>query len=132
MWAHCIWKIHHLILTTIIQSNSAKRIALHFIYEEVSAEKLIEGWTDGFRENHNAEEFKQLEQRLKHSYRFFENMHAGDTIFIDYIPNLGTRLSVNHQHKGIIEGDDFYRAALKVWIGKHPAQQGLKQGMLGI
>ncbi len=116
----------------IIQSNTPKRIALYFVYKEVSAEKLIEGWNDGFRLNLDVGEYAQLEQRLQQSYHFFEDMAAGDVIYLDYQPAIGTRLIVNNRLKGIIEGTDFYQAALKVWIGEHPAQQTLKLGMLGL
>ncbi len=119
-------------IDTIIFSNKPKRIALHFVYDEVTAEKLIEGWTDGFRENNSEEQFNKLKSRLIKSYRFFETMYSGDTIFLDLIPGVGTRLTINNEFKGLIEGDDFSQAALKVWIGKKPAQAALKQGMLGI
>ncbi|MDQ1362683.1 MAG: hypothetical protein QG652_543, partial [Pseudomonadota bacterium] len=65
------------------------------------------------------------------SYDYFATMKSGDVIYLDYIPGKGTRLSINNQLRGFIEGADFYRAALKVWIGDHPAQLPLKQGMLG-
>jgi len=32
---------------------------------------------------------------------------------------------------GLIEGDDFFRALLMVWIGEHPADTSLKKGLLG-
>lgn len=115
----------------ILHSKRARRIALHFVYDEVSAEKLIEGWNDGFVNNLSAAQLQQVRERLHRSYAFFQTMHAGDSIYLDFLPGIGTRLSVNDRVKGIIPGDDFFQAVLKVWIGDRPAQQELKQAMLG-
>ena len=115
----------------ILNNDGAKRIALHFIYDEVSAEKLLEGWKDGFRLNNTRQQLQQLQQRFEQSQHLFRTVHAGDTIYIDYLPGQGTRVSINDQVTGMIPGADFYQAALKVWLGEHPAQQAMKQGMLG-
>ncbi|VAW80215.1 hypothetical protein MNBD_GAMMA14-779, partial [hydrothermal vent metagenome] len=32
---------------------------------------------------------------------------------------------------GIVQGEDFFSALLRVWIGKHPADTSLKKGLLG-
>ena len=39
----------------ILCEQSSLRIALHFVYDEVSADKLREGWRDGFKNNNSAE-----------------------------------------------------------------------------
>jgi hypothetical protein len=57
---------------------------------------------------------------------------AGSIILIDWIPEKGTQLSVDGQAKGKeIAGEDFYIALLKVWLGKDPVQDDIKQGLLG-
>jgi hypothetical protein len=35
------------------------------------------------------------------------------------------------QVKGVIEGDDFNRAMLRIWLGPKPPSGDLKNGMLG-
>lgn len=116
----------------ILNAGGAKRIALHFVYDEVSVDKLLEGWNDGFRLNNAPARLDDLQQRLEASRHLFQTVHAGDVIYIDYLPDQGTRVTVNGQVKGLIPGADFYRAALKVWLGNYPAQETLKQAMLGI
>lgn len=116
----------------IIYSEMPKRIALYFVYKEVSADKLIEGWKDGFVSNNEPQRLNAMQSRLNQSYGYFTTMKAGDVLFLDYIPNQGTRLMINNQIRGYIEGADFYQAALKVWLGEHPAQGQLKDGMLGL
>ena len=115
----------------VLHTPGPKRIALHFVYHEVSAEKLREGWNDGFYNNLNPQQLEAVDERLQASYEYFQDMRAGDTLYLDYLPDRGTRISVNNQVRGIIRGDDFFHAVLKVWIGDRPAQRALKNAMLG-
>ena len=43
----------------------------------------------------------------------------------------GTRVVVNGEAKGIVAGDDFHRALLRIWLGDQPADTSLKKAMLG-
>ena len=58
-------------------------------------------------------------------------MQRGDVISIDYIPETGTEVRNNNEWRGVIPGNDFYRALLKIWLGNEPVSDSLKQGMLG-
>jgi hypothetical protein len=53
-------------------------------------------------------------------------------VHLDWLPESGTRLTFNGVAKGSdIPGEDFYRALLKIWIGDKPAQDDLKEHLLG-
>jgi hypothetical protein len=44
----------------------------------------------------------------------------------------GTQLVVDGKPAGkAIEGEDFYRALLRIWLGSHPVQEDLKKALLG-
>ena len=56
----------------------------------------------------------------------------GDAVNIEYLPDSGTRITVNGQAKGApIVGEDFYNAVLRVWLGDKPADADLKKELLG-
>ncbi|MDP1535229.1 MAG: chalcone isomerase family protein, partial [Rubrivivax sp.] len=56
----------------------------------------------------------------------------GDLIHIEFVPDTGTRITVNGQPRGAaIAGEDFYTAVLRIWLGDKPADGGLKKGLLG-
>ncbi len=56
----------------------------------------------------------------------------GTVVELDYLPESGTRLSLNGQQRGAdIPGEDFYRALLRIWLGDKPAQDDLKNALLG-
>lgn len=47
------------------------------------------------------------------------------------VPGSGMQVDVNGTLKGMIEGDDFARAFLSIWLGENPQTPELKSGLLG-
>ena len=108
-----------------------KRIALHMVRDEVSREKMTAALYDGFEENTSEKQLEKLQSRLKTFNSYFPDLTAGDVILIDFIPATGVRVGINGEEKGVIEGADFYTALLDVWLGEEPADDDLKDAMLG-
>lgn len=106
------------------------RITLTFAHD-VPAEKLVEGWQDGFNHNNSEAELAGLKDRLESSYSYFTDMKVGDSIHIDRHPSEGSQLWINGEHKLSIPGDDYFKAVMKIWLGKEPAQNQLKECLLG-
>jgi len=115
----------------ILNDTNSKRIALNFLYKEVSKEKLVSGWTDGFQNNNDDAVFSSLKTKLNKFNNFFTSMHKGDSVILDFFTNTKTRVTINNQIKGEIVGNDFQMALLKVWLGDDPADYSLKDAMLG-
>jgi Chalcone isomerase-like len=116
----------------LIKHSGAKRMLMHFVYDEVPVEKIVSGWIDGFEENNSEEDFKSLKTRIDQFNALFETMNEGDKVLLDYLPGQGTRVTVKGNEKGFIEGEDFNQALLKIWIGEEPVTEELKEGILGI
>ena len=109
-----------------------KRVVMHMVYEEVSADKMASAWRDGFEDNNSDEKLAVLQDRLQVLIGYFDTLKAGDVILLDYIPGTGTRVTIRGEHKGDIPGEDFYAALLDVWLGDEPADDDLKDAMLGM
>jgi len=109
-----------------------KRIVMHMVYDEVSREKMNAAWYEGFEENNSDEQFGRLKSRLETFIDLFPDLKAGDVIYLDYIPSSGTLVTFNGEKKAVIEGADFYAALLDVWLGEEPADDDLKDAMLGL
>ena len=109
-----------------------KRVLMHFVYDEIGAEKLTDGWTEGFEENQTDEQLEKLSERLQKFNAMFTTVHAGDVVLLDYIPGKGTVVKIKGEQKGVIAGEDFYSALLDVWLGEEPADDDLKEAMLGL
>lgn len=116
----------------ILQHTGTKRMHMHFIYDEVPREKLVNGWIDGFEKNLSQDDFNILKPRIDQFNALFDTVHEGDIIYLDYLPLQGTRVTIKGVEKGIIKGIDFNQALLKIWIGEEPVSDDMKQGLLGI
>lgn len=115
----------------ILAMPGAKRIVMHFVHDEVSKEKLTAAWTEGFENNQSTAALNNLHLRLNQFNDFFDTVHAGDVILLDYLPKVGTTVTIKDTKKGVIPGEDFHRALLAVWLGNEPADDDLKTGLLG-
>ena len=117
-------------ISKAISMSGGKRVLMHFL-REVSAAKINSAWEDAFRANLKPAEYNTLKARLKKFKGLFSDMKEGDEILMDYQPGAGTEVRINGRSAGSIEGEDFFRALLLVWLGDVPADKGLKQSMLG-
>ena len=118
-------------INNILKDLNDKRITLHFLYKEVSKEKLTNGWIAGFKNNNPDSVFTLLKTRLDKFNSFFDTTHKGDVVTLDFLKNKNTRVTINGQLKGEISGSDFQLALLKVWLGDDPADYNLKEAMIG-
>ena len=111
--------------------KGSKRVVMHMVYDEVERKKITNGWNDGFEDNNSDEQLEKLQARLKIFNSYFPDLKKNDVLLFDFIPATGTRVTINGEVKGVIEGADFYSALLDVWLGEEPADDDLKQAMLG-
>jgi len=116
----------------ILSRPWAWRMQLDFVYKEVSRDKLLDSWREGFEKNQSAETLQQLQARIEQFYQYFDSSAlARDRYRFDYDPASGTRISKNGDALGVIPGEDFAAALLEIWIGNYPADKGLKKSLLG-
>ena len=116
---------------TAIADNGYKRVVMHFLYDDVGQEKLVDGWNDGFSANLAEEAQKKLQPRIDtFNAMFTEGMTKGDRIIFDYVPGQGTRVSIKGEEKGIITGKDFNDALLSIWLGDEPVSSDLRRDLL--
>ncbi len=124
----------------ILDQVEAKQIRFRFLMD-VSATQLVQGWSDGFKNNHTAAQMQQLQPLLQQTYRHFRDMQSGDEITFDFRPGRGTAVSIHAQSdirqadakpdaKNRLPGYNFFRSALKVWLGDRPVSSRLKTCLL--
>ncbi|MBE2260686.1 MAG: chalcone isomerase family protein [Candidatus Accumulibacter sp.] len=118
----------------VLASKGGKRIAITLL-RDLTAKQFVEALQEGMANNHSEAEMAALKDRLKQlsdTMLAIGEAKTGTTIVIDWLPDSGTRLTVNGQVKGKdIAGEDFYKALLKIWLGNKPVQDDLKQALLG-
>ena len=111
-----------------------KRLQLRML-RKADADDFIEALVEGIEDNSSKAELVQLSarmQQLKQTIKAIGSVVAGDTLNFDFVPGVGTSITVNGIQKGsVIEGGDFYNAVLKIFVGENPVDERLKAGLLG-
>ena len=110
-----------------------KRVAIHML-RDVGADTFINALAEGIRENHSEAEAKALEPKVKvlgDTMATLKEAKKGMAITLDW-NGKATQMTVDGKAAGQpIEGDDFYRALLRIWLGEKPVQDDLKKALLG-
>lgn len=114
----------------VVAADGGKRIVMHFLYDKVEKDKLVEGWNEGFAGNSKAEEVVQLQGSIDQFNAMFTDVQKGDLVVLDFIPEKGTVVTIAKQEKGVIPGKDFNDALLRIWLGDKPVDNGLKEKLL--
>lgn len=109
-----------------------KRVSMHFLYDEVNKEKLVNGWNGGFENNLSKSDVLKFKNQITQFNKLFITVKKGDVINLDFVPTTGTKVVINNKIMGLVEGDNFFTALLKIWLGEDPADDELKDAMLGI
>jgi len=118
-----------------IHSKGAKRIVL-VMMREANAEQFVLSILAGMRDNNTGAELgavKAQTESLAATIRAIGQAHRGMRIVLDFRPSLGgTQLYVDGVARGrLLPGEELYRVLLRIWLGEDPAQDDLKQALLG-
>ena len=118
----------------VLAARGAKRIAIVTL-RELTAEQFVDALLEALRKNHDEAALVALQPRIdqfRASMMSIVNAPEKSVVNLDWLPDSGTRLSFNGTARGgDIPGEDFYRALLRIWIGDKPAQDDLKEHLLG-
>lgn len=116
----------------ILSDDGPASVVMHILYNKISKEKITGGWDDGLIANLTSADMRAIKPRLDKFNQLFKAVQEGDDIRIDYIPGKGTEVRISGEWRGVVEGNDFFRALLKVWLGSSPVSSSLKNDMLGL
>ncbi len=114
----------------ILDAAPPWRMLMHFLYDEVSKEKLAAAWEEGFRANLDAKAYRAVAGRLQDLIALFPTLREGDEVLLDHLPGRGVRVVIGGEEQGLIPGDDFATALLSVWLGPEPVTESLKKALL--
>ena len=121
-------------LPEIAANTGPKRLQLRMM-RTAGPDDFVDALAGGMRKNSSPGELQQLEARigqLTHAIQAAGGARKGDVVNFDYVPDVGTTLTLNGLAQGKpIAGADFYAAVLKIFIGERPVDKKLKQGLLG-
>lgn len=114
----------------IVRTDEPRQLVMEFLYKEVSHDKLVEGWNEGFNAN-SPDAVNEIKDRIDTFMSMWPTMRAGDRAVLTYVPGAGTTVEIRGEKKGTIPGADFASAMFNIWLGANPPTAELKDGLLG-
>jgi hypothetical protein len=116
----------------VLAVDGPRLVRMHFLHSEVSRDKLVAAWNEGFAANHEPAALAALQDRIDRFNGLFETLRKGDTVTLAYDPGATvTRVTISGRQRGEIPGADFAAALLRIWLGPAPVSEGLKAELLG-
>jgi hypothetical protein len=117
-----------------IAQPGPKRVQIHML-RDVGADTFTQALAEGIRANHSEAQVQALEPRLQQlgaTIAQIGEAKKGMAIALDW--NAGaTQVVVDGKPAGSpIQGEDFYAALLRIWLGEKPVQDDLKKSLLGL
>ncbi len=110
-----------------------KRLRMKIMLE-APAKELSKALNRGVKKNEPERVQAQMAERLASFTQVVDGMgtlRVGDVIDLDWLPGKGMQLRLNERPVGgLVEGEDFYRTILKIYIGDRPVDPKMKQGLL--
>lgn len=119
---------------TLLAQKGARRIVISML-RNVDAETFAGALNDGLRNNHSEAQLAAMKTSidvLNANLKTAGEARKGDVIHFEFVPEAGTRVTINGQVRGsVIPGEDFFTAVLRIWLGDKPVDGSLKKGLLG-
>ena len=119
----------------VLAASGPKRIHIHML-RDIDGNELGKLFTKGMEANVSREDFaKSINGVLKLSEIFAsrKQLNNGDSFFVDYVPGVGSTVVLNGKPIGeVIKEPEFFSSLLRIWLGDKPADDGLKDALLGI
>ena len=118
----------------VFADTGAKRVTMHILANEVTAQDLISSLNNALAVNLSPHELALVEKRIRDLNNMMSSIKTlgrGGAVQLDYMPDVGTRITVNGEDKITIPGADFFSALLHIWIGNKPVDGRLRDAMLG-
>ncbi|MFT7722613.1 MAG: chalcone isomerase family protein [Roseateles sp.] len=119
----------------VLAAPGPKRLHIQML-REVDGNEFGKLFTKGMEANAPREEFvKSINGvlRLSEIFASRKSLVAGDNFSVDYIPGAGSAISLNGKSllAEPIKEPEFFSALLRIWLGDKPADDGLKDALLG-
>lgn len=118
----------------VLADPGPQRVLIHMV-RDLDSKTLADALREGLDANHTPAELAPLEARIGELVTLLTarpTVTKDSEIFLDYVPDTGTRVIHDGKLLGTLPGADLHQALLKIWLGSKPVDSGLKNAMLGL
>lgn len=118
----------------LLVAPGPKRMSITLL-RDIDSNELGKAFTKGFEENSPKSDMSKLIPGLIKMGQIFSDqkkMLAGENFTIDWVPGVGTIITVKGKPQGEpFKEPEFYAALMRIWLGPNPADDKLKDALLG-
>lgn len=115
----------------IINADEPQAITLHIISGMITSDKMKSATLEGF-ENSTGGDLSAIQGDVDTFLDVFsEEIKDGDVFDLVYLPGEGVRVLKNGEERATIGDLEFKKALFGIWLSDEPAQEDLKEKMLG-
>ena len=111
-----------------IESDVPKRITVRFLYRHITRQQAVDALRWRLMESPAA---ASIRDQVETFIGWLDDYERGDTIVFDYVPGVGTTVTLQGETRGMMPGASFMRAVWGIFLGDKPITEALKRGMLG-
>lgn len=116
----------------LINADEKMSIRLTIISSMITSKKMSDAVEEGFENSTNKNTTSLRKSIDIFKAVFMKNeIKKGDVFDIVYIPGTGTVIYTNNKIAATIKGLSFKKALFGIWLGNKPADDDLKEGLLG-
>lgn len=113
----------------IVAADGPKAVRMAFL-RSVDRDKILDAFKEGFENNSRAQLAGLLPKLELLTPAIPAELKEGQVLSVVYEPGKGSTVGVEGGKAVTVEGKDFADALFRNWLGKEPADEDLKEGML--
>ena len=116
----------------ILSSNKPMGMKLHVVSKLITSDKMVVSVREGF-ESSTGGNTAPIKDEIDKILGFFkEDIKKNDVFDLVYLPSEGGVVAYkNGERKGLVKGMEFKKALFGIWLSNRPADDGLKNDLLG-
>lgn len=112
-----------------VLGDVSRRLEIEYFWA-IPAEKLANATVEGISRSTDTATFKRLRHHIDQINALYEDVEPGDRYALTYLPGVGTELTLNGRHLGVVEGAEFSAALFALWVGEKPLDESLRGQLL--
>lgn len=117
--------------SAVLHSDGPMAIKLHIVSRLITSEKMVEAVTEGFEKSTNGNT-APIQHEIDTMLGFFqEDIQKNDVFDLVYLPLKGVVAYKNGKERGSVKGTEFKKALFGIWLSGHPADDDLKNDLMG-
>ena len=116
----------------VLTADETMALRLHIVSGLITSEKMLQATKEGFENSLGDNKNEAIQNKINTFLATFKDeIKEGDIFEMVYVPNEGVKVYKNAALANTINGMEFKQALFGIWLSETPAQQSLKEDMLG-